>query len=278
MHAEKIDKQNNKNRQAQTQPQIFRIMVRKATEEDIPRLMELLHQVNMVHYELRPDLFKPNTTKYDEGELRQLLSDELTPVFVYEQMTVLGYVFVRIEETRDDRLMQDRKTLYIDDLCVDITARGQHIGARLFDFVHRWAEQQGFQSITLNVWACNESAFKFYQKAGMKIRKTCMEMKLDKMPVEQKKPKTVLPKTKAEARVQKMVLVIGKQKLPRRQIMADLGLKQKSRQAFIDHYWRPAWEQGLIDLVHPNVPNKPEQTYCLTAKGKELYAQLTCKE
>ena len=256
-------------------------MVRKATEEDIPQLMELLHQVNMVHYELRPDLFKPDTTKYDEEKLRQLLSDELTPVFVYEQMTVLGYVFVRLEETKEDRLMQDRKTLYIDDLCVDIAARGQHIGRKLFDFVHRWAAQQGFQSITLNVWAGNESAFRFYQKAGMKIRKTCMEMKLDEsreLRVERREPKTVLPKTKAEARVQKMVLVIGKQKLPRRQIMADLGLKQKSRQAFIDHYWRPAWEQGLIDLVHPNVPNKPEQTYCLTAKGKELYAQLTGKE
>lgn len=83
---------------------------------------------------------------------------------------------------------------------------------------------------------------------------------------------------KADVRVQKMVLVIGKQKLPRRQIMADLGLRQKSRQAFIDHYWRPAWEQGLIDLVHPNVPNKPEQTYCLTANGLDLYAQLTGKE
>ena len=253
-------------------------MIRQATEGDIPRLMELLHQVNMVHHELRPDLFRPNTTKYDEAELQQLLLDDSTPVFVYEQVSVLGYVFVRIEQTQDDRLMQDRRTLYIDDLCVDITARGQHIGRQLFDFVHRWAEQQGCQSITLNVWAGNNAAFKFYQKAGMHVRKTCMELDLDKMSKEQKKPKTVLPKSKAEARVQKMVLVIGEKKLPRRQIMADLGLKQKSRQAFIDHYWRPAWEQGLIDLVHPNVPHKPEQTYCLTANGLDLYAQLTCKK
>ena len=256
-------------------------MIRKATEEDIPRLMELLHQVNMVHYELRPDLFKPQTTKYDEAELKQLLADESTPVFVYEQMSVLGYAFVRIEQVQDDRLLQDRRTLYIDDLCVDIAARGQHVGSQLFDFVRRWAEQQGCQSITLNVWAGNESAFKFYQKAGMKIRKTCMEMKLDESREsrdERREAKTVLPKTKGDQRVQKMVLVIGKQKLPRRQIMADLGLKQKSRQAFIDHYWRPAWEQGLIDLVHPNVPNKPEQTYRLTVKGLELYSLLTGKE
>ena len=253
-------------------------MIRKAKEEDIPRLMELLHQVNMVHYELRPDLFKPDTTKYDETELRQLLSDETTPVFVYEQVSVLGYVFVRIEQTQDDRLLQDRRTVYIDDLCVDIAARGHHIGSQLFDYVRRWAELQECQSITLNVWAGNNAAVKFYQKAGMHIRKTCMEMKLDKSPKESLKPKTVLPKTKGDQRVQKMVLVIGKQKLPRRQIMDDLGLRQKSRQAFIAHYWRPAWEQGLIDLVYPGTPNKPEQTYRLTAKGLELYAELTGKD
>ena len=253
-------------------------MIRKATEEDIPRLMELLHQVNMVHHDLRQDLFKPHTTKYDEAELRHLLADDARPVFVYDQMSVLGYVFVRIEQTQDDRLMQDRKTLYIDDLCVDIQARGQHIGKQLFDYVRWWAERQGCQSITLNVWAGNESAFKFYQKAGMSIRKTCMEMKLDKIPAKQVKSESVLPKTKGDQRVQKMVLVIGKQALPRRQIMADLGLRQKSRQAFIDHYWRPAWEQGLIDLAHPNVPHLPEQTYRLTANGLELYAQLTGKD
>ena len=253
-------------------------MIRKATEQDIPRLVELLHQVNRVHHELRPDLFKPNTTKYDDAQLRQLLADELAPVFVYEQQAVQGYVFVRIEQTKDDRLMQDRKTLYIDDLCVDITARGRHIGKQLFDYVHRWAEQQGCQSITLNVWTGNDAAIKFYRALGMAIRKTCMEMKLDMTPTGQAKPEKLLPKTKAEERVQKMVLVIGKQKLPRRQIMADLGLKQKSRQAFIDHYWRPAWEQGLIDLGQPNIPHLPEQTYCLTAKGLELYAQLTGKD
>lgn len=59
-------------------------MIRKATINDIGRIIELLHQVDMVHHELRPDLFKPNTTKYDELELENLLADENKPVFVYE--------------------------------------------------------------------------------------------------------------------------------------------------------------------------------------------------
>ena len=84
----------------------------------------------------------------------------------------------------------------------------------------------------------------------------------------------LIPKDKDEARVYKLVLVLGKQVLPRRQIIADLGMRQQSRHTFINNYWRPAWERGLMDLAYPNTPNKPEQAYRLTAKGLDLYAQL----
>ncbi len=59
-------------------------MVRKACKEDIGRIMELLHQVDMVHHKLRPDLFKPYTTKYDEQELEAVLADTNCPIFVYD--------------------------------------------------------------------------------------------------------------------------------------------------------------------------------------------------
>ena len=78
-----------------------------------------------------------------------------------------------------------------------------------------------------------------------------------------------------DARVQKLLLVIGKQALPRRQIMADLGLRQKSRKSLIDNYLKPAYYQGYIDFAYPNSPNKPEQAYKLTTKGLDMYQILT---
>ena len=90
----------------------------------------------------------------------------------------------------------------------------------------------------------------------------------------QLKPK-LLPKDRVEARVFKFVQVVGKKVLPRRQIIADLGMRQQSRHTFINNYWRPAWERGLIDLAYPAVPHKPEQAYRLSAKGLDLYAQLS---
>ena len=87
-------------------------------------------------------------------------------------------------------------------------------------------------------------------------------------------PKLKRMRGDAEWRVQQLVLVLGKQSLPRRQILAELGMKQGSRRSLIDHYIRPAYAQGYIAFAYPSSPNKPEQAYKLTAKGLELLAKL----
>ena len=152
--------------------------IRKATGADIPRIIDLLHQVNMVHHRLRPDLFKPYTTKYSDEELAAMMETETQPIFVFDDGMVSGYAFCRIQEVRDDRLLQDRKTLYIDDLCVDESARGRHIGRQLFDHVRDYAAAAGCRAITLNVWDGNDAAMRFYRHLGMHVQKTCMELNL----------------------------------------------------------------------------------------------------
>ena len=69
--------------------------VRRAREKDIPALMRLLLQVDLVHHKGRPDLFRGPATKYSEAELREILTDERTPVFVCEDEAgqVLGHGF-----------------------------------------------------------------------------------------------------------------------------------------------------------------------------------------
>ncbi|MBQ1774560.1 MAG: GNAT family N-acetyltransferase [Prevotella sp.] len=151
-------------------------MIRKARKEDIGRIIDLLHQVNMVHHEIRPDLFRPHTTKYDRQELENLLNVEEKPVFVFDSGDgVSGYAFCQITEIKDDILLQDIKTLYIDDICVDESARGRHVGKALFEYVREYAKSIGCHNITLNVWEGNIPASRFYQNMGMKVQKTTME-------------------------------------------------------------------------------------------------------
>ena len=153
-------------------------MIRKAQKEDIKRIIELLHQVNMVHHVLRPDLFKPYTTKYSEQELASLLNDVNKPIFAYVDETVLGYAFCQVSEIKDHHLLEDIKTLYIDDICVDEKARGKHIGKALYEHVLDYAKSIGCNNITLNVWDGNDPAWHFYKDMGMQVQKTTMEVVL----------------------------------------------------------------------------------------------------
>ena len=150
-------------------------MIRKAEKRDVGSIIELLHQVNMVHHVIRPDLFKPYTTKYDEQALEELLSDGNKPIFVFDDGVVQGYAFCQVTEVKNNQLLQDIKTLYIDDICVDETARGKHVGKALYDYVHDYAQSIGCYNITLNVWEGNEPAICFYRNMGMQVQKTTME-------------------------------------------------------------------------------------------------------
>lgn len=110
-------------------------MIRKANKNDIPGVISLLFQVNAVHHEIRPDLFKGNTVKYKEKELAELLNDESKPIFVYvdEDGNILGHAFCQIIDIKNNQLLQDIRTLYIDDICVDENARGRHIGKSMYE-------------------------------------------------------------------------------------------------------------------------------------------------
>lgn len=83
------------------------------------------------------------------------------------------------------------------------------------------------------------------------------------------------PTIQLDVRIQKMVMTLGKQAMKRRLLIAELGLKQRSRPCFINNYLKPSLSQGLVEFAHPNSPTSPEQAYKLTAKGLELYNQLT---
>lgn len=151
--------------------------IRRATAADIEGIHKLLYQVNMVHHNGRPDLFKAGGRKYTDEQLKTLLLDDSRPVFaaVDEEGNLLGYAFCVFQQHLGDNILTDIKTLYIDDLCVDENLRGQHIGRSLYEYVVQFAKDSGCYNLTLNVWACNESARKFYESCGLKPQKYGME-------------------------------------------------------------------------------------------------------
>ncbi len=159
---------------------MIKMTIRRAKAKDLKKINELLYQVAKIHADGRPDIFKTATKKYSDEELIEIISNDSSPIFVAvdDQDFVLGYAFCVYQITKNSILLQDKKTLYIDDICVDESARGSHIGKSLYDFVIKFAKENNFDNITLNVWAFNDGAYKFYEKCGMIPLKITMEKPL----------------------------------------------------------------------------------------------------
>lgn len=153
------------------------MQVRRAEAKDIERVLELLVQVDMVHHEGRPDLFKGPATKYNAKELAVIFENEKTPVFVCvnDRGEIMGHAFCMHKQVVGDSVLTDVKTLYIDDICVDEACRGEGVGKALYEYVLAYAREHGFYNVTLNVWSCNPGAMKFYERMGLKPQKIGME-------------------------------------------------------------------------------------------------------
>lgn len=151
------------------------MVIRKATINDVNKILLLLQDTLFIHSSGRPDIFKEKGSKYNRAQLEQIISCEQTPIFVADDNGVMGYAFCQIKEQKESGALKAIKSLYIDDLCVDKGARGSGIGKKLYEHALAFAKQIGCYHLTLNVWELNQSAKTFYEKLGLMPLKTTME-------------------------------------------------------------------------------------------------------
>lgn len=151
-------------------------MIRLALNKDIDAISKLLYEVHDVHVKARPDLFKNGMKKYNDEELKTIINDSKKPIFVYEETgEILGYAFCVISDNNDKPSLVNYLNLYIDDLCVKENTRGKGIGKKLYEYCISYAKEIGCYNVTLNVWADNINALKFYENLGLHIQKIGME-------------------------------------------------------------------------------------------------------
>jgi len=153
------------------------MIIRKANASDYKGVERLLVEVNNLHQKLRPDIFIENAVKYDEKKFDEIISNESTPVFVAvnDEGNVLGHLFCSVRDYVQVNVYKDFKSLFIDDLCIEESARGQGVGKALYEFAIGYAREIGCYDVTLNVWEGNNSARAFYEKMGMFPKETQME-------------------------------------------------------------------------------------------------------
>jgi ribosomal protein S18 acetylase RimI-like enzyme len=153
------------------------IKIRPAAPEDWPAIKLSLTYMATLHNGLRPDLYtlKP---KLVYGQYRKLTKNpEKTPVLVAvdEENHILGHLFAEYRHIKKHGCNQARSYLYVGDLCVDESARGQGIGARLLEEAALLARLRGLDKLELNVTEANENTLRFYENRGFCTQKRVME-------------------------------------------------------------------------------------------------------
>ncbi len=152
--------------------------IRYAAKKDISQILGLLTVVNHVHAKGRPDIFRDGQRKYGGDDLKEFIdrpSDEMTILVADENGLILGYAFCMLQDHRTEENYIPDFTMYIDDICVREDTRGKGVGKALFEAVSHLAREKGCYNVTLNVWALNPDARKFYEALGMTVQKIGME-------------------------------------------------------------------------------------------------------
>ena len=155
-------------------------------------------------------------------------------------------------------------------VCKDGSERTFHEGEALVEVIgtiHR-GENRGKKPVILNMF--------YFSLPGAEITIQYPEPEPVEQPKIEEKPRLKLV-PKVDARVQKLVLTLGNVSMPRKELMDRLGLKQGSRRVFIYNYFKPAVEQGYVKLLMGHILHVPEQAYCLTKKGLDLFNKLSAE-
>ena len=129
---------------------------RFAREDDLPRGNELRRQVNDLHVQGRPDIFKSSFPKELQEYIYTVWKDPRQAIVVNERDGVIcGYAVLHHITRPETPYMYERDYLEIDEFGVDEACRRQGVAAEMIGFIREYAKEKGFQKIELNMWEFN---------------------------------------------------------------------------------------------------------------------------
>ena len=150
-------------------------MVRFATIRDKDAVNALRLQVNELHVQGRPDIFKPGFDAAIRDHVDMYLIREGGYAAVEEKDgKITGMVLVDEIDRPESPYNFARRFAHVAEIAVDAGCRRQGVGRRLLDFVKQQAREKGFPRIELDVWAFND-ALSFYETEGFTVYRRYME-------------------------------------------------------------------------------------------------------
>lgn len=155
-------------------------MIRKADSGDIPNLVMLNSQVQNLHVNLFPEVFKVTDARLMEEWFSDIFGSENTCVLIaVENETVLGYMTVRKLHKPEHLFKNETSCAYIDQVCIHHDHRRKGVFKALLEKAGEEAALWGMNRLELDVWTDNSVAVKSFEKSGFKAFNQKMSLSLD---------------------------------------------------------------------------------------------------
>ncbi len=152
----------------------MKICIRNAKPEDYSAVEKIMRQVQKMHIDWRPDIYKDSETIFPLERFEQAVQENAFFVAECEEEVVgaLSVVYRHIENPSQ----VTRDIIYVDSLAVEEHFRGRGIGHAFFDFLKELKDQKGYDGIELQVNAKNKAAYKMYAGYGFTVKSVSMEL------------------------------------------------------------------------------------------------------
>ena len=155
--------------------------IRRATIEDAALLAALNVTVQQLHYEQRPDVFKPPQVSEDIVQFFQdALSEPENHLFICEvDEQPVGYIHLKIIHRPENPFTHALDEVLIDQISVNADQQSKGCGQALMQAAYDLARQENIHRIVLGVWEFNTGAIDFYRKQGFHTFYQRMELLLE---------------------------------------------------------------------------------------------------
>ena len=145
-------------------------------KKDYKRVREIMKELHDIHVKNRPDLYLDLEEPYVLDKFEEdINSENVISILAEDKDEILGICLVSF---REKTCMVNKRTAYMDALCVPEKHRGQGIGTILFRHALELAKKQGAERLDLMVWGFNKNALDFYSKMNMKIQRSILELQI----------------------------------------------------------------------------------------------------
>lgn len=150
-------------------------IVRKATLEDVPVLLEFEQGLIQAERPMDPTIKDGKISYYDVSEFIKNVDSELYVVEVNHEIVASGYAKIK----PDRHYLKHTKLGYLGFMFVPETHRGKGYNKLIMDALIKWCKTQDVFEIRLDVYDINNSAIRAYEKAGFKKHLITMRWNLN---------------------------------------------------------------------------------------------------